>query len=393
METEETILSVLTIILRLWPLWLTGGLVLLGFNKWMQYINRRFIEDIDWVMLEVKIPKDIDKTPLAMELALGNALSQGGGVGTWVQKYVTGNLVNWFSLELVSIDGAVKFFIRTPRKFKGVIETQIYSQYSAIEIYEVDDYTTETMESMRKEEWSLFGSDIVLSGIDPLPIKTYVDYPAEIDPITPVIEFLGSLGQDEQVWIQIMVRSTQERFHKPGTWFKKQDWRAEGENEIKKLKTKYALKEGENIGELTQAEKESIQAIEKNISKVGFDVGIRGLYLAKKDTFDPTRIAGLMGVWKQYNSMNANGFKPANATDFAYPWQDRSGKKLLLKKREIFDAYIRRSYFYDPYPSKPFVLNAEELATIYHFPGGIAETPTLKRIESKKAEPPVNLPM
>ena len=40
----------------------------------------------------------------------------------------------------------------------------------------------------------------------------------------------------------------------------------------------------------------------------------------------------------------------------------------------------------------PLVLNSEELATIYHFPGQVAETPTFKRIESKRAEPPQNLP-
>jgi hypothetical protein len=46
-----------------------------------------------------------------------------------------------------------------------------------------------------------------------------------------------------------------------------------------------------------------------------------------------------------------------------------------------------------PYQRTPFVLNTEELATIYHFPGRVAETPTFGRIEAKKGEPPSNLPI
>ena len=39
-----------------------------------------------------------------------------------------------------------------------------------------------------------------------------------------------------------------------------------------------------------------------------------------------------------------------------------------------------------------FVLNTEELATMWHFPGQILKVPTLERIESKEASPPPNLP-
>jgi hypothetical protein len=40
-----------------------------------------------------------------------------------------------------------------------------------------------------------------------------------------------------------------------------------------------------------------------------------------------------------------------------------------------------------------FVLNVEELATLWHFPGQILKVPTLERIESKEAAPPTNLPI
>ena len=42
--------------------------------------------------------------------------------------------------EIVSVDGNVKFFIRTPAKFKKIIESHIYAQYPDIEVSEVSDY-------------------------------------------------------------------------------------------------------------------------------------------------------------------------------------------------------------------------------------------------------------
>jgi hypothetical protein len=59
----------------------------------------------------------------------------------------------------------------------------------------------------------------------------------------------------------------------------------------------------------------------------------------------------------------------------------------------MFDAYRRRGYFYPPYVKKQMVLTTEEIATIYHFPGKMAATPSLPKIESKRSEPPTNLPV
>ena len=59
----------------------------------------------------------------------------------------------------------------------------------------------------------------------------------------------------------------------------------------------------------------------------------------------------------------------------------------------MFDAYVNRSAFYKPHKRKTFILNTEELATVYHFPGSVVRTPALGRIESKKGEPSAGLPI
>jgi hypothetical protein len=304
----------------------------------------------------------------------------------------------WFSLELVSIDGNVHFFIRTPSRFKKQIETAIYAQYPDIEVHEVQDYVSGAPYLHEKNEWKMHGCHFTLTKPDPYPIKTYVDYGLDShlvkeeqksDPVTSVIEFLGSIGRGQQVWLQILIQATNERFHTPGTWFKRHDWKTEGKRVIKELQEKF---EGESGSRATKREGEIIHAIERSLGKPAFDVGMRAVYVAKSEHFDGANIGGLLGMMRPFSSMDLNGFKPQNI-GVDYPWQDFKDFRLKKEKKELFDAFVRRSWFYSPYKRKPFVLNIEELATIFHFPGGVSETPTFTRIESRKGEPPANLPV
>jgi hypothetical protein len=148
---------------------------------------------------------------------------------------------------------------------------------------------------------------------------------------------------------------------------------------------------------LSEGERNVILALERATSKLAFNVGIRAIYIAKKDVFNtPFGIGGIIGNMKQFNSEGLNGFKPNGdkwIAQFEYPWQDyKDIRRNMLSKRAI-KAYKRRSYFYPPYQGKPLVMNTEELATIYHFPGSVSATPTLDRIPSKKGEAPANLPV
>ncbi len=186
-------------------------LVSLFLSKWIQYIRAKYIKEQETVLLELKLPKDITKSPAAMEIII-DALSQ-PGVGSYIDVFLKGRVRSWFSLELVSIGGQVKFFIWTQKKFKNIIESQIYSQFPTVEIYEVPDYALQI--PFDTEKYSFWGMQLSLSKPDVYPIKTYIDYnlnkdPKEeykIDPITPLLEFLGSVKHGEQVWIQILIQA------------------------------------------------------------------------------------------------------------------------------------------------------------------------------------------
>jgi len=390
--------------------WVPIVLLVIAWRVWVKYIQIATIAKKEWLMLEIKIPKDVFKSPAAMELFLSNAIHQTGGMGTWFHKYWLGNVYTWFSLEIISTQGNVRFFIRTEKKWQRLIEAQLYAQYPSVEITETDDYVETTAQDMVDEPWSIFGAEFGLAKDDQFPIKTYSDYGLDkssgglleedkkIDPISPMIEYLASLKPGEHAWYQIIVRPSIKRFKDPNHPFKKVDWKEDAKRVKDELMKKHMIKdengvERRDLFNMTKGERDALEAIEKSIDKTGFDVGIRAMYLAKKDSFDAISITGLLSSVKQYNSVNLNSFKPRNDTGFTYPWQDPTGARTRRKKKEIFNAYWDRGFFYPPYKGDPFVLNSEELATIFHFPSRSTEAPTFERIEAKKATPPPNLPI
>lgn len=385
-------------------------LIMIGWSVWIKHRNAEWLSTLKWTMLEIKVPRDIYKTPFAMEMALGNALSQTGGVGTRYKRWWQGKVLLWFSLEIVSTEGEIHFYIRTPRQIVNIIETQLYAQYPQAEIGEVEDYALKTLSSMYEEEWNVYGCEQHLKKPDAYPIKTYVDYGLDkptksieeeaglVDPITSVLEWMGSMKKDEHVWVQILVRASKNSFKTGAFLFPKDlDFKDKAKAEIDHIKEKYeggadAIEKLGKTLKMTKLEQEMISSVERGLDKPQFDVGIRTMYLAKKDAFKSEHITGLVGIMRGYNSNNLNGFKVAHDTSVDDDWQDPSGVKRWRLKKEMLHMYAERAWFYGPHVRPHYTLNAEELATIFHFPGRVSTTPTFKRIESRKAEPPVNLP-
>jgi hypothetical protein len=281
-------------------------------------------------------------------------------------------------------------------------------------VNEIDDYTKSV--HFDPDKIRIWAGEFKFTKDDPYPIKTYVDYgldkdPKEefkVDPLLPLLEFMGSVKPNQQVWIQIPIRAHKNDQRKPGHLWKKTDlWRDGAEDLMNKImlrnpKTKIAEVNPETgyskMPMLSEADKDLLTALARSITKQAFDAGIRGLYISPKDTFDtPFGIGGIIGNMKNFNAENLNGFKPNgkrwhNKFD-GVPWEDFRHMRRNRFGRLALAAYKRRSYFYPPFKSVPLVLNTEELATIWHFPGAVATTPTLTRVPSKKAQAPSNLPV
>ena len=126
----------------------------------------------------------------------------------------------WFSLEIASIDGQVHFYIRTPSRVKGLIETQMYAQFPQVQVKEVEDYTLAVDKITPDSKWNLWGCEFKLKKPDAFPIRTYIDYgldkdPKEeykVDPISPVVELFGSITKGEQMWMQIVITPSKKEY-------------------------------------------------------------------------------------------------------------------------------------------------------------------------------------
>jgi hypothetical protein len=400
----------LNIALFLSPLWLTAILVAGAWAFWMILIRSEFIAAQPVVLLEIRPPRSIVKTPLAMETLL-TGIHHTKGESNWYQKYVQGKARAYWSLEIASIEGQIHLYIWTRTEYRRLVEAAVYAQYPGAQVIEVPDYTQAI--SASTDEYAVWGCDFKHTQPDPYPIKTYVDFGLDkvaeeneqVDPLANLLEFLATIGKGEQFWTQIVIRTAgSEKYHGElnAATGKPKTWRDEASEIVKKLRVAlrdtYTNAEGVEVPSFpnpTKGQSEMIAAIERNVSKLAFDTGIRAVYIAKPDKFNPIMITGMIGMWKPFNSEAYNTIKATRwGIDFQdYPWEIHNEKKKDVFRKHIVEAYRRRQFFYPPFAFDNYmIMSTEELATIFHPPSGAIETPTIPRIQSATSEAPSNLP-
>ncbi|MBU1292858.1 hypothetical protein KJ819_02190 [Patescibacteria group bacterium] len=400
-------------LLFLSPLWIP---LLLGRFALIRFIQARRVEYIatqDTVLLELKLPRDTRKPPLAMETILAN-LHLASGEATWYKRYVLGRSRPWYSLELVSLGGKVHMYIWTRETFRRPIETFLYAQYPGIEVIEASDYSRLTDPTHAPYKMTAF--EFLKTTIDAYPIKTYTDFgldmvqkPEEtVDPLAQLLETLGSLGPKEQAWVQLIVRASKaEKYEgRKNASGKNYDWKDEGKEEIERIRQELVIqnKYVDAMGNLqttngfpnpTEGQKDKIKAIERNIGKLAYDVGIRAIYLAPGDSYHKSMGSLMSNLFKPFTSEQYNGLKPGSrwSEHFNdYPWEDFGGHHLAHAMHTVLEFYRMRAFFHPPYTGKWNTMSIEELASLFHIPSSSVTTPSLPRIQSTSNAAPSNLP-
>ena len=365
------------------------------------------------MLLEIKMPREIMKSPKAMEQFLCNIYNTKSGRG-FIEKWWLGKAVLKFSLEVASIGGEVHFYIRTPRKYRNIVEANLYAQYQDLEIVETEDYVNEfpdTVEGIYGMGYKLWGVELMLGKSDVYPITTYVDFESpdedkSLDPVSALLEILTKEKKEERIWVQILILPANPDW-KDAAKEALEDIRKDAE---RKMVTKMGEDEREMTSiQLTPGQRDVMEAIEQNVAKVGFNTTIRIVYLAPRDIFDDSLAnKGVRAAFNQYGTQNLNYFtknRDKDTDEFLYffrKWRLEGRKKKVysdyrtrnMKESSFMGELVTSIPFHFAFTNDPPVLNVEEIATIYHFPTNLVLTaPMLRRVESKRIGPPAGLPI
>jgi hypothetical protein len=368
----ESIKEAFAFYLQWW--WFVTPLILWPIFEiaWVNYVQEKYIRSIKWKLLEIKIPKEIEKRPKTMDEFFAALYSTNDTViDTLYDVYLSGAIDTWFSFEIVSIGGDIHFYIRTPEISADMIEAQIYAQYPEAEIKEVEDYVRDIPDDIPSADYELWGTDMKLNKEDSYPIRTYKEYEDTasgdfIDPISNIVEGVSKLRKGEQIWIQILVRAVNDN------WKKEADdlvLKLIGRDNPKKRKGegffslviseivdlgRYTLlgffspqslnpkedkkQDKEHLSmmlHLSPGEKEIVTAIENSTKRPGFETDIRWIYLAKRDIFDKAKgNAVVFSFLSQFGSQDLNSFIPNSKTKTSAYYFLTDYRK-ALRKRQI----------------------------------------------------------
>ena len=397
-------------------------LFFIALEAWYSYKKEEYLLSIKWVLLEIKPPPDVQKSPKIAENIFAGLHAAYISPVTWKERFFNGKVQPWFSFEIVGNGGELGFYIRTPEGLRSLVDAQIFAQYPDAEIRITDDYVDTLPEYLPNDDYDLWGTELIFTKPDAYPIKTYPFFEEDkgkdefvrTDPLAPLAETMSSLEPGEHIWVQLLIRGTSDA------------WAKEAKTEVDKLIGKEPKiesdilsktvdfidkllpggapaveekkKEEPSLMKLTGGQRLVLEQVENKISQLGFKSGYRFIYIARKDCFHGVHISAVTGFFKQFYLNNLNSFKPNKNTWTLdkgwfyrlFPLDKGFGykKNEFNKKWNIFQNYKKRS-FVDKY----IILSVEELATLFHLPGIGVKAPAFPRVESKKGQPPAGLPI
>lgn len=404
--------------------WVFLPFLILPAAKFLYLFYRigRWDSTIKRIVLEVKMPKEVAKSIKGMDQVFAG-LHGTHDIPTWREKWIEGVVQLNMSFEIVSTEGNIHFYIRAPQMFRKLIESNIYSQYPEAEVVEAEDYVQKVPQDIPNKDWDIWGVNFINAKDEIFPLKTYKYFEMEtekdeekkVDPLADLLEGLSTLGPGEHFWIQIVVKPVLGR-DKP--------WQKKGRELVDKLARRPENKQSykpmvqeaaevlmfgpkekkEEAKELippemklTPGERDVLSGVEDKLSKFGYDCFIRTVYLGKKDVFFKPNVKFVFSFSKEISSENLGGLRPLTKVMTkvkSVPFWFLDKRRVYLRKRRIFKYYCKRWGPFFPRSGGTFVLNTEELATLFHFPGkSVAPASGVSRIGTKKRGVPPNLPI
>ncbi|HBU06626.1 MAG TPA: hypothetical protein DEB09_00920 [Candidatus Magasanikbacteria bacterium] len=405
---------------------LVNLLLYAGIHMYRHYRQHLFVHTWKWVVLAIDIPAMNVQTPLAVEQMFSHLAGCLNNPNI-AEAFYHGYKQKFFSLEIIGIEGYIQFIIRTEAGLRDLVEASVYAQYPDAEITEIEDYVTNAPNHFPNDEYEMWAVDFGLVENEAFPIRTYREFEHAIskdtvlkDPMGTFLESFTRLGPGEQMWFQIIIEPVsnawkEHAIEKIKEFIGEEAGHGHGGGGIKAL---FGLSSGEataswgelmsqltgappgeahhveetkelnNLKYMTPGQKVILENMENKISKIGFKTKIRAIYLAKKERFDMNRsVRALIGAINQFNVPSSNSLVPKMGVILNYFFKN---SRMKHRKNLFMQAYKKRKI---KTGGNSFVLNIEELATIWHFPMSHVKTPLVQKASLKTAEPPSGLPI
>ena len=343
--------------------------VLLGIGAFFylrRVAKRKLLERLQTKLFLVRLPreskegKDLKKEISVMEQLL-SALSS-------IDKPFI------FEVAVPHIGEEISFYVAVAGGTGETLRRQIQALWKDADVEETEDYNIFNYTGAVSGAW-LKQKEMFI-----LPVRTYQEFDAD-----PFLSLLGGLASINEVGEGCAIQIIAE----PAGNESKRTIR----NAIGGLKKGQKLKNiiGSNSSSITfsdvahalnpEKKKEAeervideaaIKALEMKVGKPLFRVNVK-VVASAPSTFQADAIVdSVTAGFSQFAVPERNEFKvikPKNLQDFVHSFSFRS-----------FDA------------DEALILNAEELASVFHFPNAFTEVPRIRYLKSREAPPPANLP-
>lgn len=367
--------------------------LLLGVRAWHLSRPHPRRKSFELKVLHVLLPKlrneeEAQRVPTAEQIreaisvaetffsAMGGLKAQ-RGIKTWLF-----GRTDEMAFEIVSHKKEIHFYLAVPSAWQGLIEQQLSAAYPDAYIEPVEDY------NIFSPTGTILGSYLTFKRPQYFPIKSYRKL--ESDPLNAIANALSRVPENEGVAIQFVARSARGEWRKPGLTIARNMQQGVSLEDALKGKTKHQKSnpwlKAAGVGEskkpddpskdyrLSPLEDEAVKGLQEKASKAGLDVNIRVVVSAE----DPIRAEGTLGAvlnaFSQYNIYQfGNAFAPA---------VPRS--KDALVRRFIYRSFDER------YKT---VLNAEEMASVWHLPLPFTETPNIAWLAARRGPAPATVPV
>lgn len=284
-----------------------------------------------------------------------------------------------FACEIVMNKNKISFYIVTPKAFREFIEQQIHAQFPAADVEDVPDY------NIFQPTGIIMGSYLKLKRPSHFPIKTYKKI--ESDPLNSITNALSKVAEEDGAAVQIVFSSAPPSWRREGLRIAKAMQQGKKLSEVsgsglakigKELGSMASMaKPGEQKPQeayrLSPLEEEMVKGLEEKASKAGLDCNIRVIVSSSSAEKSKRYLADIVGSFGQFNIYEyGNSFSAQTPT---------------------LQSSMVRSFIYRHYdPRFRLTLNTEELASVFHFPLAVTETPKINWLLVRRALPPPNLP-